>query len=94
MDQSRFAPHPDRRVDREQSQVVIGWTHRDLAQGIELRVQSSRSRVALENGQIEVAHLCMTSNQALLLARYLLAATGQDVPAPDAKPCGWRRWLA
>jgi hypothetical protein len=91
MDQSRSPPHPDRTIDREQPTVVVGWTHRDLARGIELRVQSSRSAIALENGQVETAHLCMTNNQALLLARYLLAVTGQELGGGSSKPRWWRR---
>ncbi len=91
MDPTRLTPHPDRTVDREQPAVVVGWTHRDLPNGIELRVQSSRSSVALENGRIDVAHLCMTRNQAILLARYLLTATGTEPPGP-ARPW-WRRWF-
>lgn len=80
MDVSRLPPHPDRKVGRSEPTVVVGWTHLDLVSGIELRLQSSRSQVALESGQVETARLCMTRNQAMLLARYLLDATGQDLP--------------
>ena len=80
------APHPDRIPDRSEPAAVVGWTHRELGENIELRVQSSRSLTALENGRIETARLCMTRNQALLLARYLLDATGQTVAPPRA---GW-----
>lgn len=90
-DPDRFAPHPDRTVDREEPRVVVGWTHRALGQGIELRIQSSRSRIALENGRIDTARLCMTENQALLLARYLLQATGQEIGTERPQRRWWRR---
>jgi hypothetical protein len=74
--------HPDRLVDKHEPRVVVGWTHRDTPTGIDLRVQSARSRIALENGQVESNHLLMTRNQALLLARYLLESTGQSLEPP------------
>lgn len=80
MDVSRLPPHPDRKVVLEEPTVLVGWTHRDLLTGIELRLQSSRSQIALENGALDAVRLCMTRNQALLLARYLLEATGQELP--------------
>lgn len=92
MDVTRLPPHPDRKVGQEELTVVVGWTHRDFLSGIELKLQSSRSQVALENGQVETARLCMTRNQALLLARYLLDATGQDLPEKRrASLWPWRR---
>jgi hypothetical protein len=72
--------HPDRIVDKHDPRVLVGWTHRDTPSGIDLRLQSTRSRIALENGQVESSHLLMTRNQALLLARYLLDVTGQTLP--------------
>lgn len=70
--------------------VLIGWTHSDLGSNIELRMQSAKSRFALENGDHESHSVLMTHNQALLLAKYLLDATGQTLPKP-AKRSIWRR---
>ena len=87
------APHPDRLVDREERRAVVGWTHRDLPLGIDLCVESAHSKVALENDRIARDHFVLTRNQALLLARYLLHATGQEIgdSAPRRGPKRWFR---
>ena len=69
--------------------VLVGWTHSPCGDGVNLKLQSARSQVALRGGEIDASHLLMTRNQALLLARYLLAATGQTLDIPD-RPHGWR----
>lgn len=74
--------HPDRLVDKHDPRVLVGWTHRETPTGIDLRIQCARSRIALENGQVESNHLLMTRNQALLLAKYLLDSTGQTLDPP------------
>ena len=73
--------------------VLVGWTHRDGPQGISLSMQSARSQVAWAAREIDRRHYLMTRNQALLLARYLLEATGQELDMPG-KPSGWRAALA
>ncbi|MEP7350631.1 MAG: hypothetical protein ABI668_11880 [Sphingorhabdus sp.] len=70
--------------------VVVGWTHHDLGSSIDLRIQSAQSKLALNNDEIDSHHFLMTHNQALLLAKYLLDATGQILPAKQ-KPALWRR---
>lgn len=70
--------------------ALIGWTHRELPNGIDLRIECARSRIALENDQIEHRDIVMTRNQALLLARYLLKVTGQSLPI-EAKPGLWTK---
>lgn len=66
------APH-------ELSGVVIGWKHRDFARNIHLTVQStSKSRPTPD--AVDTHHLLMTRNQAMLLANYLMRATGQELP--------------
>lgn len=69
--------------------VLVGWSHSPCGSGINLRVQSAQSRDDLRNGRIDAHHLLMTRNQALLMARYLLATTGQTLDLPE-KPHGWR----
>ena len=69
--------------------VLVGWSHSPCGNGVNLKLQSARSQVALRNGEIDANNLLMTRNQALLLARYLLAATGQTLDIPD-RPHGWR----
>jgi hypothetical protein len=70
--------------------VIIGWTHHDLGTSIDLRIQSAASQQALNDKDIDSHHFLMTHNQALLLAKYLLDATGQKLPARQ-KPALWRR---
>jgi hypothetical protein len=77
--------HPDRSVDRHDPEVVVGWTHRRMPTGVDLKLQAARSRIALENERVDSFHFLMTDNQALLLAKYLLDATGQSFPAPPRK---------
>lgn len=74
----------------QQPLALIGWTHLDMPNGIDLRVECARSRIALENDLIEQQHIVMTRNQALLLARYLLKVTGQTLPE-QARPGLWAR---
>ena len=69
--------------------VLVGWSHSPCGNGINLKVQSAHSQVALREGRIDTHHLLMTRNQALLMARYLLDTTGQTLDIPE-KPHGWR----
>jgi hypothetical protein len=69
--------------------VLVGWTHTPCGNGVNLKLQSARSKAALQHGEIDARHLLMTRNQALLLARYLLTATGQAFDMPE-RPHGWR----
>ena len=70
--------------------VIVGWTHHELGSSIDLRIQSARSKQALDNDEIDSHHFLMTHNQALLLAKYLLDATGQTLPE-RTPPSLWRR---
>jgi hypothetical protein len=55
-------------------------------------VQSAVSRADLRAGRIDSQHLLMTHNQALIFARYLLEATGQELDFERRH--GWRKaWL-
>lgn len=62
--------------------VLVGWTHHEIPNGIDLCMQSTRSKIALENDQIESMHLLLTNNQALLLANYLLKTSKHTLPDP------------
>lgn len=73
--------------------VVVGWTHHDLGASIDIRIQSVTSKQALDDKIVDSHHFLMTHNQALLLAKYLLDATGQMLP-PKAKRSVWRKLMA
>lgn len=70
--------------------VLVGWSHSPCGDGINVRVQCAATRADLKAGRIDSRHVLMTRNQALLLARYLLEATGQQLAASD-RPHGWRK---
>jgi hypothetical protein len=70
--------------------VVVGWTHHDLGSSIDLRIQSTTSQQALDENRVDSHHFLMTHNQALLLAKFLLDATGQSLPLKH-KPSIWHR---
>lgn len=70
--------------------VLVGWVHHDCARGINLGMQSARSQAAWSRGQIDKRSFMMTRNQALLLAKYLLDATGQRLDPPE-RGHGWRK---
>ncbi len=76
----------------EHRAVVVGWTHHGLGSSIDLRIQSTVSQQALDDRRIDSHHFLMTHNQALLLAKYLLDATGQTLPQ-RVKASIWRRFL-
>ena len=76
----------------EPTGVVVGWTHHALGASIDLRIQSATSKRALEERQVDSQHFLMTRNQALLLAKYLLDATGQSLP-PKTKRSAWRKLM-
>jgi hypothetical protein len=82
--------HPGHVSSQHDTTVLVGWTHAELGGNVELRMQSARSRFALENNDYETHGVMMTRNQALLLAKYLLDATGQTLPV-SVKPSIWRK---
>ena len=70
--------------------VVVGWTHHDLGSSIDLRIQSTVSRAALDENRVDGHHFLMTHSQAVMLAKFLLDATGQSLPQ-KGNPSLWRR---
>lgn len=72
--------------------VVVGWTHQDFGASMDLRIQSAVSKQALDERQVDSHHFLMTHNQALLLAKYLLDATGQTLPK-KTRPSPWRKLI-
>jgi len=61
--------------------VLVGWSHAPFQRGIQLKVQSTCSEGAVPR-DIAARSYLMTRNQALILAKYLLDATGQRLPDP------------
>ena len=65
--------------DAEDFGVLLGWSHTRTSRGIQLKVQSTTTE-AEDPREIAARNLLMTRNQALILAKYLLDATGQTLP--------------
>ena len=71
-------------ITEEGFRVIVGWAHTPFSRGIQLRLQSRRAEGPSAQ-TVELQRFLMTRNQALILARYLLDATDQRLPArtPD-----------
>jgi hypothetical protein len=63
----------------EAFRVIVGWSHWSFSRGIQFKLQSRRAE-GQGAGAVEDQRFLMTRNQALLLARYLLEASGQTLP--------------
>jgi len=59
--------------------VIVGWSHAPFSRGIQFKLQSKRAE-GDATAVVEDHRFLMTRNQALILARYLLDATGQSLP--------------
>lgn len=59
--------------------VLLGWSHAPFTRGIQLKLQSTVGD-SRDHDAIAARHYLMTKNQALILAKYLLDATGQTLP--------------
>lgn len=88
VDDQREAPH------RDTPHAVVGWVHHPLPNGIVLQLQTTPSAFALHNADVATTRLVLSRNQALLLASYLLDATGHSpADVPDRARSRWPRWL-
>ena len=73
------AAAPDEGFGIHAFRVIVGWSHQPFSRGIQFKLQSKRAE-GDGAGAVEDHRFLMTRNQALLLARYLLDATGQTLP--------------
>ncbi len=64
---------------------LVGWSHNEFNGRLDLRMQCARSHTDSRPSDIESHHFMMTRNQALVLANYLLAVTGQKAPQRKRK---------
>jgi hypothetical protein len=71
--------------------VLVGWSHAPCNRGIQLKLQHMSERAGPLAGTRDVTarSYLMTRNQALILAKYLLDATGQTLAPPPRE--GWLR---
>lgn len=92
---TQFVPHHYDAPRRSGPQAVVGWVHHPLPKGIELEVQTTPSTLALDNHQIATTRLVLSRNQALLLATFLLNATGySEADVPKRTASRWLRWFS
>jgi hypothetical protein len=80
------------RTEVQEATVVVGWTHWTTPSGIRLNIQTTRSRAAFEQGEIETRQILLTRNQSLLLAKYLVDVTQQELP--KRRRGNWHQRLA
>lgn len=59
--------------------VLVGWSHVPISHGMQLKMQSV-SAEGRQTDRIAARSYHMTRNQAMILAKYLLEATGQTLP--------------
>lgn len=60
--------------------VLAGWTHRELKEQLDLRLQTIRSTRREKPGEPDVHHIVMTRSQAAVLANYLFQIAGTTPP--------------
>jgi hypothetical protein len=69
------------KISLPEATVVVGWTHWSAPSDIRLNIQTTHSRTAYENGDVETRQILLTRNQAMLLAHYLVNVTDQRLPS-------------
>lgn len=79
-------------IDRDTFGVLVGWTHTEFANKLDLRLQTVKNSSALSQDEIDNHHIVMTMQQATLLANYLFNLTGQT-PVRRSKQSFLARWL-
>jgi hypothetical protein len=77
--------------DHDTYGVLVGWTHAEFADKLDLKLQTTQSAGRLAQREIENLHVVMTPQQATQLAHYLFTVTGQT--APRRRPGLLARWF-
>jgi hypothetical protein len=72
----------DQPLDRDDFGVLVGWTHSEFADKLDLKLQCVQSTRQLRHAEVDNHHIVMTPNQAVLLANYLFEVTGNRRPVP------------
>jgi hypothetical protein len=65
--------------------ILVGWTHSEFADKLDLRLQTTRAAGRLAHSDVENLHVVMTPQQAALLANYLFTITQQTPPKPPRR---------
>ena len=78
-------------IDHDTYGVLVGWTHAEFADKLDLKLQTTRTAGRLAHDDIENLHVVMTPIQATQLANYLFTVTGQTAPRPRRGLLG--RWF-
>jgi hypothetical protein len=78
-------------IDRDTYGILVGWKHAAINGKFDLQLQTKLASGHLAKGEVETFHVVMTSQQATVLANYLLRIA--DATPPPARK-GWlRRWF-
>ena len=78
-------------IDHDTYGVLVGWTHAEFADKLDLKLQTTRTAGRLAHDDIENLHVVMTPIQATQLANYLFTITAQTPPLRRRR--GIRAWL-
>jgi hypothetical protein len=70
--------------------ALVGWTHQDLGRRTLIRLESVRTRDAVDERDPDVFRVLMTKNQAAVLGNYLIEVSGLN---PRHERRGWFRRL-
>ena len=69
--------------------ALVGWGHCFNRNRLMLRLESFRSKDALDRGDFDAFSVLMTKRQALLLGHYLTKHSGQS--SVEQRESGWFR---
>ncbi len=78
-------------TDRDTYGVLVGWKHASISDKLILQLQTTLAKGQIKKGDVETSHVVMTTQQAAVLANYLLQVTGATAPPPRSGRL--RRWF-
>lgn len=78
-------------VDRGHYGVLVGWKHAAFNGKLILQLQTLSAEGEKASGGVETEHVVMTTQQAIVLANYLLKITDASPPPPRSGK--FRRWF-
>jgi hypothetical protein len=91
MTQAQVATHANAEVSPHTYGALVGWKLEPGGEQLQLVLKTVSSREALRDRNIDCAHVMLTRQQALQLANYLYAVTGETRPSP--RKGAWSRLM-
>jgi hypothetical protein len=72
-------------AERDSYGALVGWTHREFAGRIDLRLELTQATGRRGFDDVEVHHVVMSPQQAAVLGHYLFQITGHTPPETRRK---------